>query len=153
MLNRPIAVVEARSAEDVVVQTLILRDRAEQFRCAAAGEHARPEALQPTQLLEFATLGGARNAGIADRVGSLTPGKQADVVLGRTDGLSAISAADPVTTVVTMAHPGMVDTVLVAGQLRKHHGQLVGVDAADTIGLVTNSRQYLLDPAAELVDA
>lgn len=66
----------------------------------------------------------------------------------RSHGPAAISAADPVTTVVTMAHPGMVDTVLVAGELRKHRGRLVGVDVAATADLVRGSREYLLDAAS-----
>ena len=135
------------------MQTLILRDRAEQFRLAAGGEHARPEVLGPEQVLEFATLGGARNAGLADRVGSLTPGKQADLVLVRADGAATMSAADPVTTVVTMAHPGLVDTVLVAGRIRKRSGRLVGIDADAATAMVTTSRDHLFGTPAALVNA
>ena len=126
------------------MQTLVLRDRAEQFRLAAGGATARASVLQPSQVLEFATVGGAANAGLVDRVGTLTPGKQADIVLVRADGPAALSGADPVTTVTTMAHPGMVDTVLVAGQVRKRDGRLVGIDLEQAAKLVTESRTSLL---------
>ena len=121
------------------MQTLLLRDRGEQFRRAAAGEPARVDQLEPAQLLEFATLGGAHNAGLADRIGSLTPGKQADIVLLRADGAAALSAADPITRVVN-AHPGMVDTVLVAGEFRKRDGRLVGIDLETMKNMVSTSR-------------
>ncbi|UQX86887.1 amidohydrolase family protein [Jatrophihabitans telluris] len=135
------------------MQTLILRDRAEQFRLAARGDSARPDALTPAQVLEFATLGGARNAGLSDRVGSLTPGKQADVVLVRADGVPTISAADPITLIVSLAHPGMVDTVLVSGRTRKRNGRLVGIDAEAARATISSSRDYLFDSATAGVRA
>lgn len=125
------------------MQTLILRDRGEQFRLAAAGGQPRAGQLQPADVLRYATLGGAHNAGLAATTGSLAPGKQADVVLLRTDGPGAVSAADPVTTVTTMAHPGMVDTVLIAGQQRKRGGRLVGIDVPAAVDLITASRAAL----------
>ncbi len=126
------------------MQTLLLRDRAEQFRRAASGGEARPDPLQPSQILEFATLGGASNAGLSRKIGSLTPGKQADIVLIHANGMAALSAAEPVATVTTMAHPGMVDTVIVAGQVRKCGGHLLGIDDDQARAVVTQSRDYLM---------
>jgi 5-methylthioadenosine/S-adenosylhomocysteine deaminase len=133
------------------MQMLLLRDRAEQFRLTAAGLPARTDALQPARVLEFATLGGAHNAGLSDRIGSLTPGKQADIVLVRADSVATLSDADPVTTVTTMAHPGLVDTVIVAGQVRKRSGRLVGVDEQATADLLAVSRSYVLNAALQTV--
>jgi cytosine/adenosine deaminase-related metal-dependent hydrolase len=136
------------------MQTLILRDRAEQFRRAAAGQAPRPLQLQPAQVLEFATLGGARNAGLGDRVGTLTPGKQADIVLVRADGPAHVSGADPITTITSMSHPGLIDTVLVAGHVRKRGGVLTGIDADAAARLIHGSRHHLLAadaPRAQLV--
>ena len=124
------------------MQTLLMRDRAEQFQTVATGR-PRDHELQPSQVLEFATLGGAYNAGLGEVTGSLTPGKRADIVLVRTDGVAHRSAADPVTTVTTMAHPGMVDTVIVGGQIRKRDGHLVGIDADATSSLLSASRNHL----------
>ena len=129
------------------MQTLLMRDRAAQFQAVAAGQTLDHE-LQPGQVLEFATLGGAYNAGLGEVTGSLTPGKRADIVLVRADGMAHRSAADPVTTVTTMAHPGMVDTVLVGGQIRKRNGLLVGIDPDATQALLSASRTHLFQTAA-----
>jgi len=58
--------------------------------------------------------------------------------------MAALSAAEPVATVTTMAHPGMVDTVIVAGQVRKCGGHLLGIDDDQARAVVTQSRDYLM---------
>ena len=62
------------------------------------------------------------------RIGSLTPGKQADVVMIRTDDLNTfptVPGGDPVHAVVMYAENANVDTVLVAGKAVKRGGKLV----------------------------
>jgi 5-methylthioadenosine/S-adenosylhomocysteine deaminase len=74
--------------------------------------------LHAADVLALATIGGAAAVGLADRVGSLRPGKQADLVLLRaTDVNLAGGRHDPIGTVVTSAHPGNIDAVYVAGRL------------------------------------
>jgi 5-methylthioadenosine/S-adenosylhomocysteine deaminase len=75
--------------------------------------------------LSWVTVRGAEALGLQDRVGSLTPGKQADVVLIRADGLSMRPVHDPVSTVVMQASAAHIDTVLVAGEFKKRGGQLL----------------------------
>ncbi|MDT7574790.1 MAG: 5-methylthioadenosine/S-adenosylhomocysteine deaminase, partial [Pseudonocardiales bacterium] len=94
------------------MQTLQSRHRGEAFRRLAGGEAARTDELTPARLLEFATAGGAANAGLADQVGSLTPGKQADIVLIDTTRRPALPPADPTGAVTLFAGVGDVDTVL-----------------------------------------
>ena len=72
--------------------------------------------LTPADVLRMATLDGAKALGLADRVGSLRPGKQADLILLRANDPNLIAAHDLVGAVVTAAHPGNIDGVLVAGQ-------------------------------------
>ncbi|MEU6379125.1 amidohydrolase family protein [Streptomyces sp. NPDC046909] len=80
-------------------------------------------------VLKMATLDGAAALGLADRIGSLRPGKQADVILLRLDDINCLTAErDPIAAVVTAAHPHNVDTVLVAGQVVKTAGRLVHAD-------------------------
>ncbi|WP_410608240.1 amidohydrolase family protein [Amycolatopsis sp. lyj-109] len=86
--------------------------------------------LTPGDLLRMATLDGANALGLGDQVGSLKVGKQADVVLLRADDLNLACAHDPIGSVVTAAHPGNVDTVLVAGKVVKRDGKLAGHDLA-----------------------
>ena len=79
-----------------------------------------------------ATLGGATALGMADRIGSLRIGAQADIVLLRTDVVSSAGGHDPIGTVVN-AHPGLVDTVLVAGRVVKRDGRLLHPRVADVV--------------------
>ncbi len=84
--------------------------------------------LTARQVLEFATIEGARACGLDDRIGSLTPGKQADVVLIATDRPNTWPVIDPVATVVCSADTGNVETILVAGRVVKRDGRLVRED-------------------------
>lgn len=82
------------------------------------------------QILHTATLGGAQALGLDDLIGSLEPGKQADIVLLRADTVRHRPIVDPFATVVLHTHPGDVDTVLVAGRPVKRGGVLAGADRA-----------------------
>lgn len=96
-----------------------------------ADSRARTGQLPPTstiycrEALEWITIQGARMLKMEDRIGSLTPGKQADVLLVRADELNMWPVHDPVTSVVMQAGLANVDTVLVAGEFRKRHGKLL----------------------------
>ena len=92
----------------------------------------------------MATLDGAYVAGVEDRTGSLTPGKQADVVIIDAKSLNVAPVIDPVAAVVLCADVSNVDTVLVAGQVRKRDGKLLAdVDRARA-DWCEASRDYLL---------
>jgi len=80
--------------------------------------------VRSREALEWATLGGARALGLEDRIGSLTPGKKADVVMLRATDLNLFPVHDAVLSVVEQAHGGNVDTVLVDGVFRKRDGRL-----------------------------
>ncbi|MDO8210234.1 amidohydrolase family protein [Conexibacter sp. CPCC 206217] len=85
-------------------------------------------AITTRDVLEFATLQGARANGLADKVGSLTPGKQADIVLIRAEDINNMPLNTALGTVVSGADTSNVDTVFVAGDARKWRGRLVGQD-------------------------
>ena len=82
--------------------------------------------LNSRDVLEFATVDGAKACGLD--TGSLTPGQQADIILLRKDDPSVFPFTNPAGTIVAAGHPGLVDTVLVAGRVVKRDGALVGVD-------------------------
>jgi cytosine/adenosine deaminase-related metal-dependent hydrolase len=84
--------------------------------------------ITPGDLLRMATLDGANALGLGEQVGSLKVGKQADIVLLRADDVNLACAHDPIGSVVTAAHPGNIDTVLVAGKVVKQDGKLLGHD-------------------------
>jgi cytosine/adenosine deaminase-related metal-dependent hydrolase len=75
-------------------------------------------------LIAFATIEGARACGIDDRAGSLTPGKEADLIMVRLDHANLLPATDPAASIVASGHAGNVDLVLVAGEVRKENGVL-----------------------------
>jgi cytosine/adenosine deaminase-related metal-dependent hydrolase len=68
--------------------------------------------------------------GILDRVGTLTPGKRADILLIRTTDLNMAPFTDPVHMVVQSTNPSNVDTVMIDGRILKSGGKLVGIDTA-----------------------
>lgn len=77
--------------------------------------------------LKWATQGGARALRLDHKIGSITPGKQADIVMIRADDLNlfpSVPQGDPVHAIVMNAEAGNVDTVFIAGQIRKRHGKL-----------------------------
>jgi len=77
------------------------------------------------EALSWITIEGAKMLKMSDRIGSLTPGKQADVVMVRVDDLNMLPVHDPVATVVTQTSLSNIDTVLVAGTIQKRHGKLL----------------------------
>jgi 5-methylthioadenosine/S-adenosylhomocysteine deaminase len=89
--------------------------------------------VQPRRILELATLDGAKDLGIADRVGSLTPGKRADLILVRTDDLNVAPFFNPALLLVQQAQPFNVDTVVIDGRILKHKGELLALDAQEVI--------------------
>jgi 5-methylthioadenosine/S-adenosylhomocysteine deaminase len=87
-------------------------------------------AIDPRRVLQMATIDGANALGIADRVGSLTPGKRADVILVRTAELNMAPLTEPVRMIVQSAQPANVDLVMVDGRILKRDGRLTTIDAA-----------------------
>jgi cytosine/adenosine deaminase-related metal-dependent hydrolase len=90
--------------------------------------HIPPIGLQ--EIIEMATINGAKALGLGDVTGSLTPGKQADIILIRTNDLNTAPLANIETTVVMAAMPANVDTVMVDGRILKRHGKLIDQDVA-----------------------
>src|ERR1700730_8191586 len=75
------------------------------------------------EALGWATIAGARMLGVDDRIGSLGPGKQADIVLLHHDELNLLPVVDPVHSIVLHAGIANVDTVMVAGRVMKRYGK------------------------------
>jgi len=80
------------------------------------------------EALSWVTLEGARMLGQAHRIGSLAPGKQADLVLIRADDLNMQPVHDAVNSVVMQTSLANIDSVMVAGRWKKRHGKLLDVD-------------------------
>jgi cytosine/adenosine deaminase-related metal-dependent hydrolase len=95
-------------------------------------------------VLRFATLGGAEALGMDSLVGSIEPGKAADVILLRTGGVHMAPLNDPVAAVVLHAGPADVDVVVLDGEVVKESGRLVGDRAPNAVGLVESSRDRIV---------
>ncbi|WP_394741691.1 amidohydrolase family protein [Natronococcus roseus] len=89
-----------------------------------AGEQVDELSISARRALEFATIEGARALGLEDEIGSLTPGKRADITMIRTDDLNTMPVHDPIETVVFQSGVANVDTVLVDGEVVKRDGKL-----------------------------
>ena len=112
------------------------------------GLQASPGLVTSRQVLRWATLGGAEVAGIADRTGSLTPGKKADVVVIDASAVNVAPVIDPVGAVVCAADISNVKTVLVDGEFVKQDFRLKA-DLAAPRKAVEASRDYLLEQFGE----
>ncbi|MCW2978287.1 MAG: hypothetical protein JWO14_14 [Solirubrobacterales bacterium] len=112
--------------------------------------HPSPDlGISCRDIVEFATIEGARATGLDHRIGSITPGKDADLILIRTDDISTGPTINPYGTVVFDAHPGVVDLVMVGGEFRKRDAKLVGVDNGVLRRLGEDSLDYLMAQAQE----
>jgi 5-methylthioadenosine/S-adenosylhomocysteine deaminase len=95
----------------------------------ARGEQPSAVALTARQAIEMATVHGAETLGMTDRVGTLTPGKRADLILLDAGRHGDLRLRNDVPTLVLHSSPADVLTVLVDGGFRKRDGRLTGVDA------------------------
>jgi 5-methylthioadenosine/S-adenosylhomocysteine deaminase len=87
-----------------------------------------PLPLTARDMLDFATLQGAKSANLDHRTGSLTPGKDADLIILNTNSLNMFPVNNPVGAVIEDAHIGNIDSVFVKGRAVKRHGKLVDID-------------------------
>ena len=110
------------------MRTIFSLQKNEVWAKRLAGDKNPPKFLTVREVLEFATVEGARANGLERKVGTLTPGKDADIILLRTDRLNVMPMNNAVGAVVTSMGPQNVDTVLIAGKVMKRNGALVGVD-------------------------
>jgi len=95
---------------------------------------AEEELVAPTRrMLELATVDAARCLGLDHLVGSLTPGKRADVILVRMHDVTTAPVTDVTNTLALAVGPENVDTVIVDGRIRKQDGRLVDLDVDEVV--------------------
>ena len=113
-----------------------------------AGHRPKPRPglpLLPRDLLAMATIGAARVLGLDDRIGSLTPGKRADILLVRKGPFGGSIAGDPCTHVMLHTGTREIDTVIVDGDIRLQGGALRDYDPARAAAMIAESRRHILD--------
>ncbi|MFJ8793005.1 amidohydrolase family protein [Streptomyces sp. NPDC102462] len=126
-------------------------DRArEHLEAHAKGETVTHSALRADQVVEWATLGGARALGRADELGSVEAGKKADLVLLKNDHSPvAFPVLNPYGHVVFQAQRGDVHTVVVDGRVVKHDHRLLGIDLAAVRREVERTVEHLRSALGE----
>jgi cytosine/adenosine deaminase-related metal-dependent hydrolase len=125
------------------MRTALSLQKREVWERRHAGDKNPPAFLTARDVLEFATIEGARANGLHRKIGTLTPGKEADIVLLRTDRLNVMPMNNAVGAVVTSMGPQNVDTVLIAGKVMKRNGEMTGPDMAALQRLGDESRDRL----------
>jgi 5-methylthioadenosine/S-adenosylhomocysteine deaminase len=108
------------------------------------GEQNLPPLLTCRDVLEFATSEGARCANLDAKVGTLTPGKEADIIMLRADRLDVWPLNNAHGAVVNLMNPGHVETVFIAGKVKKYHGKLVGVDEQGILRSMQEARDAVV---------
>jgi 5-methylthioadenosine/S-adenosylhomocysteine deaminase len=101
--------------------------------------------LSSEQILEMQTRGGAESVGLADRIGSLEPGKRADVVIRGLDVPEAYPGTDPVRETVLVSRSKSVDTVIVDGEIIVRGGRLTRMDEHVAYDLARTSARRLAE--------
>ncbi|RPI57073.1 MAG: amidohydrolase, partial [Lysobacterales bacterium] len=121
------------------VDTTTLSGNADMFAIMKAIQNiengrARNEfALTARRVLELATIDGARSMGIDGSVGSLTPGKRADIIMVDTRAVNLAVLTEPAHLLVEAAQPANVDTVIIDGRIVKRGGRLTSIDVGDVV--------------------
>ncbi|MDP9877778.1 cytosine/adenosine deaminase-related metal-dependent hydrolase [Variovorax boronicumulans] len=136
---------ETKCAGDMFTQ---MRHAFAHYRSWMGGGHSKsanaPATLTLRDVLEFGTIAGAKATGLAHKTGSLTPGKQADLILVRQDDLNLTPVSDAVGAIVLAAHPGNVDSVYVAGRAVKRDGRMLHIDVDALRARAFDSQRHVL---------
>ncbi len=106
-----------------------------------------PKLMSVWDALGLATMGGARGLRIDARTGSLTPGKEADIILLDATALNVAPLNHAPGAVVTLMDRSNVSTVFCAGQIKKWRGGMVGYDVAKLRSELEASRDYVFAAA------
>ncbi|MGD2102157.1 MAG: amidohydrolase family protein [Acidimicrobiia bacterium] len=133
----------------VDVETNVPSDMFNQMRSVLGLQRARAsvygrDPVSTREVLHYATIDGAKANGLDHKVGSLTPGKKADLVLLRTDRINVTPLNDPATAVVAGMDTANVDTVIIAGRVMKRAGRLEHVDWPAVRRAAEESRDYVV---------
>lgn len=155
--NRVLAV-GAQPSFGVDIESLVSSDMFTVARMALACQRALdntqalesgrgvPEVLGTStkQALGWITMEGARALGLETRIGSLTPGKQADVTILDATALNMWPVNDPYSTVIMQANSGNVRDVIIAGAFKKREGRLLRTDMGEIMSQLAASGQAIV---------
>jgi cytosine/adenosine deaminase-related metal-dependent hydrolase len=106
-----------------------------------------PPLLTTRDVLRFATMNGAKALRLDSKVGSLTPGKEADIIILDATAINVAPLNQVPGAVVSLMERTNVETVIVAGKVRKWKGRLLDVDLPRLRSQLEDSRDYIFSKA------
>jgi len=122
------------------------------FDLKLAGRAGVPTLLNTREVIRFATVDGARAAGLGKTVGALAPGAQADLIMLRTDRPNIFPINDPIGAVVWGMDTSNVDWVFVAGRPVLRNGVLEA-DVARARELASTAQRHVAGAGGLLAEA
>ena len=125
------------------MRTIFTLQRMQVMARERAGERNTPKLLTAKEVVELATVQGAKDNALDRTIGTLTPGKDADVILLRHDRINVMPLNNAYGWVVLGMETSNVDTVFIGGKLMKQNGELTGVDLANVRRQAEASRDYI----------
>jgi 5-methylthioadenosine/S-adenosylhomocysteine deaminase len=107
-----------------------------------------PAPLTTRDVLRYATINGAKALRLEGKTGTLTPGKEADIIILDAESLNVAPINNVPGAVVSLMDRTNVETVIVAGKIRKWKGRLLDVDLNNLRRQLENSRDFIFNAAA-----
>src|SRR5262245_33905882 len=129
------------------MRTNFFLQRMQIFARERAKEPNVPALLTVKDIVHVATIGGARVNSLDKRTGSLTPGKEADVIVLAANAINVMPLNHAYGAIVLGMDTSNVDTVFVGGRLKKWKGELVGLDVDQLRARAERSRDYVITQA------
>jgi len=106
--------------------------------------------MKPKEILEMATIGGARSLYMEDRIGSIESGKLADIIIIETKSPNMVPSYDPFATVVFQAEPYNVSTTIINGKIIMENREMKTVDIEEDREIMNRIIQDIAPFAREL---
>ena len=111
---------------------------------ARTGSRPQHSSLTCRDALSWVTMGAAKIAGLDHKVGSITPGKQADMIMLRTDTLNMTPMHDLAACAVMQASTANIDTVIIAGRTMKQNGKLLAGGLKERLAALSHSGERII---------
>ena len=124
------------------IQRALANDLA--FKESNPGDLPIPQLLTSRQCIEMGTIAGAAGSGLLNKVGTLTPGKEADIVVLEARNINTWPMNNVPGTIVTMMNPRHVRDVLIAGKVVFWKGKLVGWNVEQVLRQLEQARDRVL---------
>jgi cytosine/adenosine deaminase-related metal-dependent hydrolase len=146
--------VECTMSADFFTQMrgLVTLQRMHANEAALSGAESFPALMTCAQAIRHATIDGAKGLRLDHKTGSLTPGKEADIILLDAEAINVAPLNNAPGAVVTLMDRSNVDTVMVAGKIRKWQGRLLGHDLDKLRRELAESRDYIFEKSGVAQD-